>query len=167
MKVLKSIFVFFLVVALAGCSKDDGPTAYEFNNNNLTGTYSLTFLESKEVVTEDVNGFDVVTTTITKGDTFQVTFAFAGNEVVKNGQYRIVETVTQNNQTRESSYILDFDNETSSYTVNEIAKRITFDGKTYDVHGFGRTGFQLKYSNTETAPNGDSIVYNEELRFQK
>lgn len=150
------------------CSKDSNSEVYEYNQNNLTGTYSLKFLESKEVKTVDVNGFDVITTTKSKGDTFDATFAFApSNTVVKNGSYRIVETITQGDQTRENSYIVILDNEATAYSVQASVNKLTIDGITYDVKDFKPTGFRLERSETTIEANGDKREFTEEMRFEK
>lgn len=166
MKVLKSLIVFVMVMSVAACSKDDSPR-FEYNKNNLTGTYNLVSLESKEVKTVKIDGFDVVTTTKHKGDTFDVTYSFSSdNTVTKNGTYRIVKTVTYNDQTQESSYIVVLDNEVENYSVQESAKLLTIDGVSYDVVNFNETGFRLKRSET-TEVEGTIIEFEEELRFEK
>lgn len=168
MKVLKSVFILFLVAVMAGCSKDDGPGPYVYNKENLLGTYSLIYSRSENVRTVNVDGFDVVTTTVSTGDTFSVTFTFeSDNKVVRDGAYREVVVITQNNQTRESSSIVVWDNNEVNYSVQEGPKKLTIDGITYDVRGFSANGFQLVHSDTTVDANGDSDVYTEELRFTK
>ncbi len=171
MKITKLIMLFVLTLAAVGCNKDDddnGPAAYDYNKDNLTGTYKLVFLETEEVETIDVNGFDVITTTTSVGDTFNVTLVFASNNTVSiDGNYRITETVTQGNQTNTSTYIVDIDNETSGFSVNAATAELTIDGSTYKVSNFTPTGFQVNLTETTTEPNGDSTVYTEEMHFTK
>lgn len=167
MKVFKSIFVLMLAIATVSCSSDDDG-GYPYTKNNLTGTYSLVYLQSTQVKTVIVDGFEVVTTTEITGDTFDATYAFSpDNTVVKNGTYRIVEKITQNNQSQESSRIIVMNDEIVSFSVQESAKKLTIDGKTYDVSQFGTTGFRLKHTASSEEPNGGSIEYTEELRFTK
>src|SRR5690554_145907 len=167
MKVLKSIFLFLLAIATVSCSSDDDG-GYPYTKNNLTGTYSLVYLQSTKVKTVIVDGFEVVTTTETKGDTFDATYAFsADNKVVKNGSYRIVEKITQNNQTQESARIIVLDNEEVNYSVQESVKKLTIDGVTYDVSQFSATGFRLKRTESFEDSDGASIEFTEELCFTK
>lgn len=169
MKLAKLIFLFTLAIAAVGCNKDDdGTDTYDYNKDNLTGTYKVTFFESKEVETVDVNGFDVVTTTTSTGDTFDVTAVFAANNTVTtNGTYRITETVTQGSQSDTDAYIVVLNNETVGYSVNSATTELTIDGSTYKVSNFSATGFKINLSETTTLPNGDSTVYTEEMRFTK
>ncbi|CAM3327809.1 hypothetical protein [Aequorivita lipolytica] len=170
MKFAKLIFLFVLTIAAIGCSKDDdnGPAPYEYTKDNLTGTYKITFFESREVETVNVSGFDVVTTTSSIGDTFNVSSVFASNNTVTiDGTYRITETVTQGSQSNTETYIVDIDNETSGYSANAATAELTIDGSTYKVSNFNPTGFTISLSETTTEPNGDNSVYTEELRFTK
>ena len=170
MKITKLIFLFAILFATVSCNKDDdnAPAVYEFNKANLTGTYALKFFESKEIETVRVSGFDVVTTTVSIGDTFNVSTIFAAdNTVTSNGTYRISETVTQGNQTNSDAYIVVLSNEVTGYSVNSAALELTIDGSTYKVSDFSPLGFTIKLSKTTTESNGDSSVYNEELRFTK
>ncbi|WP_347373474.1 hypothetical protein [Aequorivita sp. Q41] len=170
MKLTKLIFLFALSVVAFSCSSDDdgGPAPYEYNKDNLTGTYAIVSFQSKEVETVNVSGFDVVTTTTSIGDTFDFSAVFASNNTLTvNGTYRISETVTQGNQTSSDTYIVVVNNETGGYVVNSATSELTLDGDTYQVSNFSPTGFQLNLSETTTEPNGDNTVYTEELRFTK
>ncbi len=169
MKLNKLMFLFVLAAVAMGCSKDDdGTPPYNYNKENLTGTYNLIYLESKEVETVNVNGFDVVTTTTQVGDTFNVPVVFASdNTVTANGTYRVTETTSQGNQSNTETYIIDLDHEVSGYSVNAATTQLTIDGSTYMVHDFNPTGFRITLSETTTEPNGDHTVYTEEMRFSK
>lgn len=166
MKAIKSLFVFLIIISAVACSKDDSPR-YEYNKNNLTGTYSLVYLESKEVKTVKVDGFDVVTTTELKGDTFSTTYSFSSdNSLTKDGTYRVVETKTQNDQTQETSYIVVLDNEQVSFSVQEDARLLTIEGVSYDVSHFNETGFRIKRTESREV-EGMTVDFEEELRFEK
>ncbi len=168
MKLTKLIFLFVLSIAAISCSKDDDNDTYDYNKDNLTGTYKITFFESREVETVNVSGFDVVTTTTSTGDTFNISAVFASNNTLTvDGTYRITETVTQGSQSSTETYIVDLDNETSGYSVNAATAELTIDGSTYKVSNFSPTGFKINLSETTTQPNGDNTVYTEELRFTK
>lgn len=166
MKTLRILFGFILIAAVVSCSSDDS-VRYEYNKNNLTGTYSLKQLESKRVRTVKVDGFDVVTTTTLKGDTFNATFSFSSdNSLTKDGTYRIVETRTQNNQTQDTTYIVVLDNEQVNYSVQDTERLLTIEGVSYDVENFNETGFRLKRK--ESRVEGDATIeFEEELRFEK
>ncbi len=169
MKLTKLIFLFILSVVVISCSKDDdNDTSYDYNKDNLTGTYKLISYQSQEVETVNVSGFDVVTTTTSTGDTFDVTAVFASNNTVTlDGSYRVTETVTQGNQSTTDAYIVVLSNETSGYVVNAATTELTIDGSTYKVSNFSSTGFQINLSETTTQPNGDNTVYTEEFVFTK
>lgn len=170
MKITKFFFLFSLVVAMVSCNKDDdnGQAAYDLNKENLTGSYSLNFFESKKIETVKVSGFDVITTTTSTGDTFDARFEFAtNNTVTSNGTYRITQIITQGNQTTNDARIIVLNNEVTGYSVNPASSELTIDGSTYRVSDFSPTGFTIKISKTTTEPNGDSYVYTEERRFKK
>src|SRR5690554_6546679 len=99
MKLTRILSLILLAFVAISCSNDDDNVdIYDFNKANLTGTYTLTKYETKEVKTEDVNGLDVTTTTLSTGDTFSVTATFDSNNICTlNGTFRIVEVKTQGN----------------------------------------------------------------------
>src|SRR5690554_1372603 len=127
MKLTKILSLILIVTVALSCNKDDdGVDAYNYNKANLTGTYTLTKFETKEVKTEDVNGFNVTTTTISTGDTFSVTATFDSNDIcTMDGTFRIVEVKTQGNDRNENSYIVVIDNETESYSVLTSTSELT------------------------------------------
>ena len=170
MKITKLFFLFILAIAAVGCSKDDdnGPAPYDYNKDNLTGTYKLTYFQTEDVETVNVNGFDVVTTTTSIGDTFNFTVIFASNNTATaDGTYRVTETVVQGSQTMTDTYIVDVDNEISGFSVNAATTELTLDSSTYKVSNFSPTGFTITLFENIVEPNGDSSVYNVELRFSK
>lgn len=152
-----------------GCSKDDdGDDAYHYTKNNLTGTYSITYFQTKKVETVDVNGFDVTTTTVSTGDTFNVTATFDSNDILTlDGTYRIMEVKTQGDQSTENPYIVVLDSEKEEYSVNANTSELTFGGRTYKVSGFGRTGFNISMEKTTIKDNGDMTEYTENWTFTK
>jgi PBP1b-binding outer membrane lipoprotein LpoB len=169
MKFTKLILLFVLTIAAVGCSSDDDNNdTYDYNKDNLTGTYKLTYFQTKEVETVNVNGFDVVTTTTAVGDTFNFNVVFAtNNTVTADGTYRITETIVQGSQSNTDTYIIDVDNEVTGYSVNAATAELTLDGDTYKVSNFSPTGFTITLAETFVEPNGDSSVFNSELRFSK
>ncbi len=169
MKSIKFLSFLFMVLIAFGCSKDDdGVESYHYSKNNLTGTYSITYYQTKIVETVDVNGFDVTTTTTSTGDTFNITATFDSNDILTlDGTYRVVEVKTQSGQSTENPYIVVKDDEKMSYSVKENTSELTFDNRTYKVSDFGRTGFKIQREKTTVADNGDTTVYTENWTFSK
>ena len=175
MKITRLILLLAVLVVAGSCNKDDdnGPEPFIFNKDNLTGTYSLVFHESKKVKTIEVEGFNVTTTG--KGDTFSVNWSFnSDNKITRNGTYRISSSKTQSGETQESAVIIVLDNEKSNYSVHTSNNQLTMDAMmyrdsnmTYKVTGFSRTGFTLEFSDTSVEQNGDTEIYEEELRFTR
>ncbi len=169
MKITKMLLVMFLAVAAVSCNKDDdGPEPFQYNAENLRGTYELNYLQFTEVITRTVDGFEVVTTTTGIGDTFDVTAVFAANSTVTtNGSYRVVETSVQGNNTTTDSYIEIINNETVGYSVNASTSRLTIEGQTFEVSNFSQSGFTLISNDVFTEPNGDTFSLTAEQRFVK
>src|SRR5690554_3650088 len=169
MKLTKLFSILMLAVVTLSCSSsDDSADTYNYNKDNLTGTYSLTAFKSKEVKVQDVNGFDVTTTTVSTGDTFGVSAKFdSTNKLTYDGTYRVLEVKTQAGGSTDRSYIIVFDEEVINYSVNASTFELTLDGKTYKVSGFNRTGFKINYEKTTLEENGDSTVFTEEWVFRK
>lgn len=168
MKLTKIISALLLVLVTFGCSKDDDTQPYNYSKDNLRGTYSLTAFAGKKIETVNVNGFDVVTTTVATGDTFDVTYIFdAANTLTTDGTFRILEVKTQSGQTNETARIVVLENETIGYSVNEAAANLTIGTTTYKVRDFTNTGFKINLENTNVEANGDSTVYSEEWTFKR
>lgn len=168
MKSLKFIIVFAFALATISCSKDDNNnSSYNYNKDNLLGKYKLKSLKSKMVKTIKVDGFDVVTTTTSEGDTFSVSYQFASNNTVtKNGTYRITETKTQNTQTSDTTYIVVLEDKKVDYSVNQDKNELTLNGSTYKVSNFNSTGFKLNLDET-TENNGEERKFTKKLEFSK
>ncbi len=168
MKLTKLISLIVIAVIALSCNKDDDNNGYNFNKDNLTGTYSVNAFQSKEVKTEDVNGFDVTTTTVSTGDTFDATVTFDSNDIrTFNGTYRVKEVITQGGARMESAYIVVLNNETKSYSVNANTSELTIGGKKYKVSEFSLNGFKINLSKTTEKDNGDITIYTEEWVFKK
>lgn len=168
MKLTKIFSALLLVLVTFGCSKDDNTESYDYSKDNLVGTYSLTAFTGKKIETVKVNGFDVVTTTVSTGDTFDVTYKFdATNTLTTDGTFRLLEVKTQSGQTNESATIVVLNEETIGYSVNEVAANLTIGTTTYKVRDFSTTGFKINLEKTDVEPNGDSTVYTEEWTFKK
>ena len=169
MKLTKLLSILVIAVIAFSCSKnDDNTDTYNYNKDNLTGTYAVTAFKSKEVKTVKVDGFDVFTTTVITGDTFRMNAIFDSTDILTmDGIYRIVKVKTYGDQTIEEADYIVLDNEEKSYSVNAATSELTFGGKTYKVSDFGRTGFKISFEKTTVESNGDSTVYTEEWSFKK
>ncbi len=169
MKLTKLFSILLIAVVSFSCSKsDDSSDAYQFNKDNLTGTYSLNSFKSKEIKTIKVEGFDVVTTIVSTGDTFDMMYKFDSNNVLtKDGTYRVTEVKTLGGETSQETYIIDLDGETESYSVNANTTELTIKDITYQVSNFSRTGFKISYEYVTVEENGNKVEYNEEWVFKK
>jgi len=167
MKALKFFFLFTFAVALVSCSSDDDNPGYEFNQDNLMGTYDLTSLHSKRVKTVNVEGFDIETTTTKEGSTFDCIYDFGSdNKVTLNGTYLISETKKQNGNTSDTTYIVNLSDEKVDYAVNADEKELTLDGETYKVSNFSESGFKLKLSRSGTDEDGNDTEFTKEMLFK-
>ncbi len=145
MKLLKSLIVLFVAVSIISCSSDDDSTQYTLNNANLSGTHSITLINSSETETTNINGLDVVTVFTTVGDTFQVIVVFSedGTYVI-NGEYRVnYVTTVAGTVVDEGFEIIDITNETGDYTTNNALREIELDGETYDVTLFNANELRM------------------------
>ena len=169
MNISKILLVFVLALSIVSCKKDDdGVIPFQFNQANLEGTYEVTYAVSTEVETINVNGFDVVTTTTNTGDTFGVEYAFGSNNMYTvNGAFRVTETVELGGMSNTTTDIIVIDNETYAFSVSSGSSLLTLDGDTYQVASFDETSMILTLEEIDTEANGDTTVYNEELRFTK
>lgn len=167
MKSFKLFMAAVFAVVLVSCSSDDSDR-YEYSKANLTGSYDLVYF--KEVVKEtvQVSGFDVVTTTTSVGDTFSVEYVFGSDNILTvNGNFRVLRTKKQGDQTTEESEIIIIDNEKIGYTVNEATSELSLENLTYKVSNFSPGGFTLKSSLKTTTSDGTEIEQTQELRFTK
>tara|TARA_R110000787_G_scaffold28923_5_gene78820 strand:+ start:68772 stop:69281 length:510 start_codon:yes stop_codon:yes gene_type:complete len=166
MKLLKSLFVLFVAVSLLSCSSDDDSNQYEFNNANLSGTYTVTMLNSTEIQTTNVNGLDVITEYTTVGDTFQLTIVFsASGSYVIDGEYRdsYIETVAGQVQD-EGSEIVVIDNATGNYSTNNSTMTFVMDGEVFSVALFNANELRIT-SEDIYVESGDEFVYTSEIRM--
>lgn len=169
MKLTKLFSILVIALVTLSCSSsDDSSDTYNYNKDNLTGTYSLFAFKSKKVKTVDVDGFNVTTTTVSTGDTFNVTYKFDSNDILTmDGTYRVAEVKTQGGDSSQDAYIVVLNNETESYLVNASTFELTLADKTYRVSDFSRTGFKINYEKTTVEDNGDNTVFTEEWVFKK
>lgn len=166
MKLLKNIFALIIIVSLASCSSDDDNNTYDLTNENIAGTYDVTFLNTKEVQTTDVNGVDIITETTTTGSTFQLEVIFSENgNVLMDGEYVVNYRVEVAGQvTVEGTEIIVIDSEQTNYVANNASMTLVLDGKTYDVTLFNSNEIRLSQEDIYTE-NGDTFVYTEEIRM--
>ena len=159
MKLLKSLFVLFVAVSIMSCSSDDDSVQYTLNNTNLSGTHSITMLNTSETETTNINGLDVVTVFTTVGDTFQVIVVFdEDGTYVINGEYLVNYVTTVAGQiVDEGSEIIVISNETGDYTTNNALMEIELDGETYDVTLFNANELRMVSEDIYTENDVDYI----------
>ena len=170
MKTTKILLVFVLFLLIVSCKNDDDSVeVFTFNQTNLEGSYRLNYFVSTEVETTDVNSVDIVTTTVTTGDTFNFIVVFgADGMTTSNGTYRLTYTKdVAGTNVPVDPFTVDIDEEVSSYSVSSAASILTIEGTPYQVVSFSETEMIITLEEIDTSSNGDSIVYNEELRFTK
>jgi hypothetical protein len=170
MKFPKILLVFVLALSIVSCKKDDDSVeAFGFNQTNLEGSYRLNYFVSTEVETTNVNSVDIVTTTITTGDTFNLIVVFGSNGMTTaNGTYRLTYMKdVAGTIVPIDPFTVDIDDEVSPYSVSSGASILTLDGSSYQVVSFNETGMTITLEEIETDSNGDTTVYNEELRFTR
>lgn len=167
MKTLKFFFLFAFSIALVSCSSDDDNPSYEFNKDNLMGSYDLTSLHSKRIKTVNVEGFDIETTTTQEGSTFDCSYKFGSdNKVTLNGTYLITETKKQNGHTNDTTYIVNLNDKKLDYAVNADQQELTLDNDTYNVSNFSESGFKLKLSRSGTDEDGNDTEFTKEMLFK-
>ena len=169
MKTLKTLlFLVLMTTILASCKKDDnGVTEFVLNNENLSGIYELTFFRSTTVETTNINGLDIVSTITNTGDTFEVDYTFTPNgSYSAEGLYRIVFTTVVNGElTEEDAFIVTVNIQNGSYSTTSSSAILVLDGADYEVSFFSESELRITLEEIRTFPNGDTEVYNEELRF--
>lgn len=159
MKLLKSLLVLFVAVSIISCSSDDDSVQYTLNNANLSGTHSLTMLNTSDTETTNINGLDVVTEFTTVGETFQVIVVFdEDGTYVINGEY-LVNYVTRvaGQIVDEGSEIIVITNETGDYTTNNALMEIELDGETYDVTLFNANELRMVSEDIYTENDVDYV----------
>lgn len=170
MKLSKILVVLFIALSIVSCKSDDDNTeTFGFNQTNIEGSYRLNYFVSTEVQTTNVNSIDIVTTTVTTGDTFNLTVVFGSNGMsTTNGSYRetYVRDVAGVNVPIDP-FIVILDDEVHSYSVSSGASILTLSGDPYQVVSFNETGMTITREDIYTDSNGDTTVYTEEQRFTR
>jgi len=169
MKLSKILFIFLLTLSVVSCKKDDdgGSELFNLTNENLSGSYELTFFEATTVETTNVNGLDIVSIISNIGDTFDVSYVFAENgQYTAEGVFRIVTATVVNGEiTNEDAFIETVSILNGSYSTTTSSQLLVLDGRTYEVTLFNETEVRITLEEIRTFQNGDTEVYTEELRF--
>ncbi|ARN78776.1 hypothetical protein BST97_12665 [Nonlabens spongiae] len=175
MKNFKIALIALFAVVISSCSDDDGP-GFEFNQENIAGTYTLTFFESNETIVETLQatGNQVTTTVDIEGDTFSGT-RFNLND---NGTYSISGNIriTETSQTGsdpvevEDPVIIPID-DSGTYSINTTARTLTLTstgegGLVYDVDRFSESGFRIRSQEVETDTDFESTTVTE-IRLER
>lgn len=171
MKKLKFIVLFALAAAFVGCSSDDdNGGSNKYTQENLIGEYKMESYEATEIKKVQLDpDFDPIKTTTTyKGQTFNLDYIFkSNNKVVLDGNFLMKEKKKQGNTTNEDEYIINYNNEERSYSVNQGDKTLTIDGRVYDVKGFNKNGFEIRHESFEDDENGTTEEFSEKIKFSK
>ncbi len=170
MKLSKIVLVLVLALSIVSCKKkdDDGITPFLLTNANIADSHALTYYMSTLVETTNFNGLDIVSTTATVGDTFQLDYIFDENGgLIMDGAYRSSYTVDVNGTiTMQDSEILVFDNLAGAYSIASSSSILVINNKSYEVTLFNET--ELRITREEiTNSGGDTTVFNEEYRFTR
>lgn len=168
MKPTKILLILFTALTVLSCKKDDnGVVEFVLNNENLSGSYDLILYEATRVETTNVNGLDIVSTISSIGDTFEVDYSFTPNSTyTAMGLFRILTTVVVNGElTEEDAFIETVDIPNGTYSTTTSSSILVLDGDTYEVTLFNENQVRITLEEIETFPNGDTVVYTEELHF--
>jgi hypothetical protein len=160
MKLFKQLFTLVIFVSLIACTSDDDTPVYELNNTNLSaGSYDVTYLAFYGTQTQNVNGLDIVTEDITEGETFQLTITFRENGTyILDGQYVVnTQRTVAGEIVSQSTYIVDIDNDTGTYTANNSTMQLLLDETLFDVTLFNTNELRLSSSDAYTEDGIDYI----------
>jgi|SRR5690625_468503 len=168
MKNLRFVTLILLAIVFISCSSDDDNGSQKLTKENFVGTYQLKSYSSTETKKSKVEGFTIETKTTSEGDTFNLTYDFANNnEVTLNGNFRITQVKKQGNNTSDTTFIVNHNEEKLNYNLQSEQKRLKIDGKDYDVKRFNANGFELHHSEKTSDGEGNSREYEEKMRFSK
>ncbi len=168
MKLLKNLFALIVIVSLASCSSDDDNNQFLLTNANLAGTYDVTFLNTTEVQTTDVNGADIITITTTIGETFELEIVFSenGNYLIDGLYVERYKRIVDGDIIEEDTDIIDIDVEEGTYSTNDTSMKLTLDGEVYDVTLFNENEIRITFEDV-WVEDGDDFVYTEEIRLER
>lgn len=77
-------------------------------------------------------------------------YSFDSNDkVTLDGTYRISERTTQNEQVKDSAYIVVKNEKAESYAVRSSLNELDLSGITYEVTNFSRQGFKISHKETK------------------
>ncbi len=130
MKNFKIAFIALFAVVLSSCGDDDGP-GFQFNQENLVGTYEITFYREVDTETVQLTNSTVTETITIDADTFTNARVVITNTTIEiSGQYRATEiTRVDGAQTDRDEYIDNFDGTPLPYTINQDDRSINVLGQ--------------------------------------
>ncbi|MDT0558513.1 hypothetical protein RM697_07645 [Ichthyenterobacterium sp. W332] len=154
MKIFKFFLFTITIATLSACSSDDGPASVELTNENLAGSFAITFYQgSSETTVQATDGSIVVTESDTYfGETFTnaiVTFNADGTYSLM-GSYVEVYTVTVTGQAPETNEEIVMLDESGTYSVDNTSRTINLDGGIVDVTLFDGTNLYFTGNYSET-----------------
>jgi len=148
MKKIKLLLLACVAVFATSCGGDDDGPGFEFNQENLTGSYSITAYEVDEEETDNLGGADVTVRTTIEGDRFtNAVFAFNSNNTYSiSGNYGATTVRRVNGQAAPAVETSETFNESGSYGINTDERTISLDGDVYSVSRFSSNGFTITYT---------------------
>ncbi len=171
MNIKKLLFILTITLVAVSCKNDDdGGNAFLLSNENIAGTYNMTFFVIDIVTTTEVQGIPVTANTDVVGDTFQVILVMNENGTYNiSGEYRITTTVEVAGQTETDTEILVID-EDGTFTLDANAQTLTLDGGvefeagTFDITLFNQNEFRMVQMRSEDTPTTTTDITTE-MRF--
>lgn len=175
---ISRLFLFVLMpLAFIGCSSDDdaGLDPFLLDRTNFVDTYTMNFLEWKEVETLTfTNGSTSTSSSVINGTAFQdVNYKFnADGTFVASGIYSYVETENRpDGSTETHDPIFKNLDLSGDYTLNPNSRTLILkdnDGHqtVYEITQYTPTAMTL-YSETEVVVGNSTKVSSQELRFSR
>ncbi len=175
MKNFKIAFIALLALVISSCGDDEGP-GFEFNQENIAGTYTFTFFESNETIVETLSTGSQITTTIdTEGDTFgssRLTLNDNGSYST-TGDIRVTVTTRTGNQPSETDPpMITSIRDNGTFSLNEDDRTLILNSSTglgiteYDVTRFSNSRFTIESEEVETDTDFESTTVTE-IRLER
>lgn len=163
MKNFKIALIALFAIAISSCSDDDGP-GFEFNQENLQGTYEITFLREVDTESVQLTNSTIVETVTINGSVFtDAQITFNNNSYTISGSY-VADEVTRvdGSVTNRDEYIVNLDS-TVPYTINEDDRSIMSQGETITFTRFTSSSATLIIDEDF----GDGDRFESEIRLKR
>ncbi|MBX2828106.1 MAG: hypothetical protein KTR22_08080 [Flavobacteriaceae bacterium] len=167
----KLLFILAITLTVVSCKKDDdGDSTFLLSNENIAGTYDMTYFTVDIVTTTEVQGIPVTANTDIVGDTFQVVLVMNENgSLTIEGEYRVTTTVEVGGVSETDTEILVLD-DSGTYSIDANNQTITISGLdgfevgTYEVTQFTQSEIRMVEMLTEETQTESSDITTE-MRF--